>query len=904
MGALLKRYPNPLRLGNDALREWAAHQGHALDPDQTDVVVLHYQLTPNLDYQAIVTQRMSLGEAMLRNWQGESSVDVLGKLFNAPWAGRLPAGPIRLVQRLRELGPLESGDPYQVFNGLFRRCDPPRYDDSTHLPVDAQALQAFIWHYDLHRRYTEALQRFWREQLHPYRIATKISFLAACNKQVSEGSLSERAKRMVWRAAGVLNDGTPVTTRLLNIYGYGASDILYFTDPTSEVVLYIPGNSSPFHTFAQMGELQDWVALQCRDAAKRKALQSHFSLADRPDGLDFSGLDTALEGLAAYPAPNHLPPEHAGFTHDGFWYPQTYVNYRAEHYNQVLPGDVFESLVKHQRARSMADIDCLVVSKGEVNKARWLGYLQASMDILAPLSLLLPEVGLLIAAAGVAEFGLGLDQVATAPTEVQRADAVGTCVFGLLNAAPMLGATLSEARLLRVRRGRFVSLRKVNGQLGYPASPLSPPRLPYADVAPYFEFPNAVHALADADEAVSQNVQRLCAMSDDYDTLQASIGGYLHKVRYDLQADAFVQEDDFLLEDPPLYVAEVGRRDLVPVGARTRAVTDLSRHRTLRALGIDLPLPLTLPPLQDIGATPIPRQLFSLWVGDQPLPEALLHNLVRNHQRLRGSAYRLRVYLSGANPDAYADNLRRILRQAPDMELLQLEAQPSFVGFRDSPYYAHYQAAVDGNGGVACNFSSASDVLRYWILYEEGGLYMDMDDSLRTPGLDAPADSAQALDPDAQPIDTLALHASPTGLLLPPPMSNEQLGMFFEYNTSLIGSHPGNPTLRAISEEMRARFAADPTLYDAKPNLQTEPAAFHAYAKRLSALTGPGMLNAVIARELPELYRLRQVFNLQAIKVRNGLRTADYSRFLDLLRTRLPLDRVAVTGSFHSWSRT
>ena len=151
------------------------------------------------------------------------------------------------------------------------------------------------------------------------------------SQQVIEGSLSEPARCLAWQAAGLLPRTAGFRARPLNIYGYAATDLLYIEDGQSpQVLLYIPGNASPLHGFADQAAMQQWVARQCRIPEKREALVRHFALADLPDGLDFSGLRTALAGLAAYPAIHHLAPNRPGFTTDGRWSPSDYVNYRPD----------------------------------------------------------------------------------------------------------------------------------------------------------------------------------------------------------------------------------------------------------------------------------------------------------------------------------------------------------------------------------------------------------------------------------------------------------------------------------------------------------------------------------------------------------------------------------------------
>ena len=113
----------------------------------------------------------------------------------------------------------------------------------------------------------------------------------------------------------------------------------------------------------------------------------------------------------------------------------------------------------------------------------------------------------------------------------------------------------------------------------------------------------------------------------------------------------------------------------------------------------------------------------------------------------------------------------------------------------------------------------------------------------------------------------MELLATGESLLLAPPMANEKMSMYCLYANSLIGSHAGNPTLLAISEEMRARYLAEPDFYDRKPSLAEDPAGFYRYAERLSYLTGPALLTEVVDQRLPALRTLRQVMHLHGMPV-------------------------------------
>ncbi|MFK0036537.1 dermonecrotic toxin domain-containing protein [Pseudomonas monteilii] len=900
----LATLPRPDREAKRAIAAWLATQGVHQDPDLIDVVTLHVHPDGIASYQGKVVQRVSLTQAVLMNWQGESNNDFFGGLFRQPWAGTLPDdGPITLVDHFPPQPIYDNGAWYEVFNGLFKRSTPARYDHSTLLDIRAEALQSHIEAMDFHAGYTASLDTYWHQHLSDYRLCCKLNFIAACNKQVAEGSLSDAARKLAWRAAELIPRGKGLRLSTLSIYGYAATDLLYINDTKTDLtLLYAPGNSSPLLEFASEDLLKDWVGQQCKGADTRQALKQHFRLADGPQGIDFSGLDTALEGLGVYPHNHRLPPEHGFFNDDGTWPPRTYVNYRPGKYNPRITGDLFQAMAERMRQRCYDDADFIITSNAEVVKSRWSGYLNTTLNLLAPLTFVVPGLAPLLALGGIAQLGLGLDQAINGKTLHDKQQGVGNIAYGLLNATPLAAEALLKGNaLFRYQQDGFVLPSKINEQWGYPLSPVSPPRLPEVDIEPFFRHPTPIDPLPDGNSVVASSVKRFPRHNGDVDSLV----GYFeespeYSVRlelvYDMETDLFITETDTNEVNPTYYEAEPGTDNMRIVNPEGRHVTDPMRMSSLRALGIDVQLPIHLPAPIAEGAHPIPKLISSLWVGDKTLSDELLGTLAANAVKLRGSAYRYRLFLSRANPEAYAQNLRKLQANVPGLQILALEDQPFFTAFEQSQYFAQYQAAIDGNGGVATNFASASDVLRYPMLHAEGGLYMDIDYQLLSTVANAAQDSAA--------IDTVELLSTDDGLLLHPPMQNEKLGMNTLFNTSMIGSHAGNPTLLAISEEMHARYLANADFYDAHPTLADDPQGFYHYAKRLSQLTGPEMFNAVIDRLLPDLYCLRQLHNLYMMPRINSYLFIDVETFKALQHQRLPLARLAKVGGMHSWATT
>jgi len=898
----LAQFPLPGQCAEHIISKWLLKRGITIAPDQLDVVTLHYQVGDDYGWTGVVAKQLSLVEAMMANWQTARNLDAVPHMLGA----LQPEGSsreIRLVEALRP--PTDPGAVnYYTFSGIFRRSDPQVYTDKTHIEVPIEAFQTFVWNQDFHTLYKARLDKYWHEHFEGHRLSMKTTFIAACNKQVGEGSLSDAARKLAWQAAGLMPRKATVWVSPVNIYGYVASDMLYITDQAL-TLLYIPGNSSPLLEFDSEELMKDWFGEQCKTANKRQALKQHFRLDDGPQGVEFSGLDAALEGLGVYPQRHHLSPFRSGFTAEGFWPPREYVNYRSEKYSPALVGDPFQALAKRQYKRSYADADFIIKSDTMVIKARWQTYLNSALNLLTPLTFAVPGLAPLLAIGGAAQLGLALDQAINGKTLQDKTEGLESVAFGLFNAAPIVAKGVTKASaLFRVKSNRFVLPSRVNDQIGYPLGPVVPPALEaelFFQVIPESTAPSEV-----GNPDISRLVRRHPRYNGQTDQLKASVElepGQVQEVElaYDMEFDLFIRNDKLYYPDKDYYQALPSNTCLTRADPSSRIVTDQMRNASLLALGSEVSLPLELPSVSS-GANPIPKRVSSLWIGDQVIEAKLAELIVANAKKLSNSSYQYRLFLSSQSPGAYVKNLM-LLSHTPGLKILVLEEQAFFTAFQESPYFAQYQAALQGNGGVGRNFSSASDILRYPMLYHEGGLYMDVDDTLLEADQEA-TNCVGACSSATARIDEVDLHTTRDGLLLHPPMSNELLGMRCEYCTSMIGSHARNPTLTRISQEMHKRFLADPDFYHSKPNQDDDPAAFARYASRLNHLTGPKMFTEVIDQLLPELRNIRKIKSLQTLRLAKLAHFLNANQFNTLTDQLLPLQRIATVGGSQSWVKT
>lgn len=893
----LAQMPRPDTLADKLLRDWLAPRGVSLSPADIDVVTFHYQDAereegqPWRPPQAKVIQRTSLTDALLANWQGEPSTGS-GGLHIGDWAGIAPLHAVTFVDRMRPPPLLSNAMSYLVFNGLYRRTANQELSPATLLPIRAEVFQDYVWGLHLHERLKAQLDSYWQQSRKEYARALEMAFITACNKQVNEGSLSVPAWRLAWQAAGLLPlDTRAITTRLLNVYGYHSTSIIYIkADDSSTVVLYMPGNASPLHEFPDLSALKHWFAEQCKDPERREWLQQCFSPADWEDGLEFSGLITALKGLGCYPAAHTLPDDHPGFATSGTWAPEDTIEFGSPTTSLPITGNLFDHLANRQKQRSYDDLDYRVITNRQVVKTHWGSYLNVAQCLLAPLCVVVPELLAVMVLGGVAQFSLGMDQVINGHSLDEKVEGVENQVFGLFNALPL---PIGIARASQAFHYRLPGL-------------LRPSQL--ADVlgeAANVTVPTDALQLIPAQAAFRETVQiptgsqrvLVTHVGDDMGhyfegAFQSSQGIKMQPVVYDLHTNSFIKLSEYKQATPERWKIDTGEpAGLVRVANAQRVVTDAQRMFTLRQLGIELDLPIDYTYFNNLERTPIPRIVSSIWVGDKAISPVFLEALVHNAQALENSDYQYQLFLSRQSPRAYDANLTLLRSRTLHMSVLTLEDQPFYQEFTRSPYFAQYQAALGITNPGITNYSSASDILRYRMLKHIGGFYLDADDRV----LNA------ASGPGTSPLANRTLRTTTNGLLLYPPVSNDQLGFYVKYNNSMIGSHPGNPTLDAISEAILQRFQLDPTFYTERPDRVFNPVGFNAYARRLCRLTGPGVLNDVIDAQLPWLRQLRGMCRLLISPLYDLHGTLDTSQLTQLIREHVPLDRFFEAGRAHSW---
>jgi hypothetical protein len=296
---------------------------------------------------------------------------------------------------------------------------------------------------------------------------------------------------------------------------------------------------------------------------------------------------------------------------------------------------------------------------------------------------------------------------------------------------------------------------------------------------------------------------------------------------------------------------------------------------------------VVLPPLPAPNslATAIPKQLHYIWIG-QTLPEQkLIENLLANAGRMTGYRSILHVDLDTSEQLA---TLAAKFADRTDFEVRSLSSEPFFQELQASESGAQYQAC---RVGVAKNYAAASDLVRYRLLDAYGGIYMDVDNTF------------------ALALDNVELPAGPSDLLLDDAVLHGDIP-YSGYNSHVLGSHPNNPVLKAISRAMHERFIARPGFYDKPRPVWSETATsgerevFWQYVRDTFDMTGPQVLDDVLRENRPDYYDLALRADLRSSL---GISSAEYERRLEVqVEHYFPFaSKVEVIiGNLHSWKST
>lgn len=795
-----------------------------VDPDKTYLVTFSGSGRTEKD----VVEKLTLTQASLNNSQGVPIAD------NKNWFQKVGQYFSPLVFAYNKVE--EAVESSHAEQGIYRESTAstgPAYSASTQLDIPVADFKGLVWDTDRTQLYKNTLTAFWEKQTDSYTALSKMSFVKAIKLQSLDGTLGPEETALALRVMGpfaqkpwpelsvqdfmrrTLQDPN-LDIGVLSVNGMKSTDLLCVTDKKTQLtLLYIPGNSSPLHRFDNPEQMGVWLAKQAADPVKRAALMTHFSLDDQADKTFSDGVHQSLQGLGAWSEAQEKHGFSLGEVND--WSPGRYIKV------DPLSGDPFQQITTRQKSRSFSDADNAIVSDSDYTKAKITQGVEEAAKValfMTPLALVMPEVALALdafyLAAGATQAGIGID-------DVVKGKSTGTdrIVFGVLNAVPPLvthgGGSVAKALetesegtahaspVSDQRRPFFRMPQRVNGQIGYPMSPVSPPKI-------FIEYEIPM------DGVFASKVSTYSIFED----------AYIRPVVYDLQASAWRGlEFDGEINNKFYWREHDGEW-------HSGTQEQLLARAENRAASIENKL-VRLPALTDLPAVPlnpteVPKVLHYFWAGNE-MPEHLIQNIIENSRKSPG--YKSIVHVDANDQSVFLKIKERLDHAVGGLEVQDLKTDESFRELNAGQYGELYQYF---RSGKTQNLAASSDVMRLALMKRYGGIYMDTDDVLTIP------------------VGGVSLKAAPNDVLLNSPITYEPAD-FTGFNTSNFASHADNPVFEKMLEEMYRRFKASKEWLDInRPHIGDNPTAseleaYKAYEKKIFEVTGPVVFNDILKQE-------------------------------------------------------
>ncbi|MHA6573621.1 dermonecrotic toxin domain-containing protein [Pseudomonas yamanorum] len=489
---VLADFPLPSQIAAQLIRKHVQPLSQVeFDPDTTLLATLEYNTdNPNTAFTAVVVQSMSLTEAMICNapLPPGGMVNTTDFSTTAPYFNIVSELPRLMDNRIPAMFNEEfivSGwIPPKRYEALYVQSQPQVYSPSTQLEIPPKAFRQIVHASDFEQVYDEAITQFWNSHRENYNTLMRIAFTKAYLEQFQEFTLTVTERQLAARAAGIginkdhdnltLEDfqspyrpDPNLSLRLLRIHNSEATDILSITDTRSQVtLLYIPGNSSPFHGFNNPADMRKWLVETAKDATQRNALTNHFDEDVVDSGLIYSGVEEALVGMVMFPKPAISPGFFNSLLVNGYWDPEQYIN------NPMYPAlgsNPFEFIARQIRVRLAKMAARSITSPLDTLKTDTLDTLEKACILAIPVSLAMGNVLLAefcFLTSGATEMVVGADDLLRG-----KPHAVERIVFGALNALPVVihGAAKDLKSLESLRPKLGLAARQDKGRISVTA---------------------------------------------------------------------------------------------------------------------------------------------------------------------------------------------------------------------------------------------------------------------------------------------------------------------------------------------------------------------------------------------------------------------------------------------------
>ncbi|WP_338806839.1 DUF6543 domain-containing protein [Pseudomonas chlororaphis] len=192
----------------------------------------------------------------------------------------------------------------------------------------------------------------------------KKHFIDAINNLHVSGIESARANDIL-KGVGILGN-TNIGVTLFDINGYDSENAFVFKNNDSgHVTLYLPQSYFKFISFRGYYDMQAWVTNACNSKKNRDMIAAHFTIANRQDGIFYSGVDEWLKTI----------------NENNDYYDRVAIN------STPVSSDVFfDYMYEKIKYKTLSDLDSLVKSNAEIRRDMWEEMIDTSNIIPNPIS--------------------------------------------------------------------------------------------------------------------------------------------------------------------------------------------------------------------------------------------------------------------------------------------------------------------------------------------------------------------------------------------------------------------------------------------------------------------------------------------------------------------------------------
>jgi hypothetical protein len=312
-------------------------------------------------------------------------------------------------------------------------------------------LKAAIHDDDFQATYRARLAAYWARN----EGAVALHYEALALEQARDGSLSAEGRALLAQAAGY-QDACAATWRVyaFDIDTYVSKDMTWLQADDGRVILLMPHAATPLHEYASVDAMRRGIAAMARTEVGRDEILRGFSLYNQQDGVIYQGVEKWLGDIAT-----------GGYDE------------RIAMQPKRIEGNLFADMACRAREAALDDVSRLTRSNADVDRKEWLQALHAVNNVFGnPVTLL-------------GESGYALYASRTEGLLEDRQDAASQAWMSGLGAAVMVlleegSQGLSDAEVPGPNFYYKPPTRLSGGRIGYPLSPVDPPRLPTAVDAP------------------------------------------------------------------------------------------------------------------------------------------------------------------------------------------------------------------------------------------------------------------------------------------------------------------------------------------------------------------------------------------------------------------------------------